>query len=112
MITMKIQLTSVMVDDHDKALAFYTDILGSVKKAELPVDEYKWLTVVSPDGPDDIELTLEPAGYPFARTFQQELFAKGIPATAFAVDDIQAEYERLRNLGVEFTAEPTPQGPV
>jgi len=109
---MKIQLTSVMVDDQDKALAFYTDILGFVKKTEFPVGEFKWLTVVSPDGPDDIELALEPAGYPFARTFQQELFANGIPATAFAVDDIQAEYDRLRALGVEFTSEPTEQGPV
>jgi catechol 2,3-dioxygenase-like lactoylglutathione lyase family enzyme len=110
--TMKIQLTSVMVDDQDKALAFYTNILGFVKKTEFPVGEFKWLTVVSPEGPDDIELSLEPAGYPFAKTFQQELFANGIPATAFAVDDIQAEYERLTSHGVEFTSEPTAQGPV
>jgi catechol 2,3-dioxygenase-like lactoylglutathione lyase family enzyme len=112
MITMKIQLTSVMVDDQEKALVFYTDILGFVKKTEIPVGEFRWLTVVSPDGPDDIELSLEPAGYPFAKTFQQELFANGIPATAFAVDDIQAEYDRLGALGVEFTSEPTEQGPV
>ena len=109
---MKIQLSSVMVEDQAKAFTFYTEILGFIKKTEIPMGEFTWLTVVSPDGPDDVELALEPVGYPFAKTYQQELFAHGIPLTAFAVDDIQAEYERLKSLGVEFTSDPTAAGPV
>jgi catechol 2,3-dioxygenase-like lactoylglutathione lyase family enzyme len=108
---MKIKLTSVLVDDQDKALAFYTDILGFVKRTDIPVGEYKWLTVVSPDGPDDVELLLEPNENPAASTFQKAIHEQGIPATAFAVDDVQAEYERLKGRGVAFTMEPTAMGP-
>jgi catechol 2,3-dioxygenase-like lactoylglutathione lyase family enzyme len=108
---MKIKLSSVLVDDQDKALKFYTEVLGFVKKAELPVGKFKWLTVVSPEGPDDIELLLEPNENPAAQTFQKALFEQGIPLTAFAVDDIQKEYERLKSLGVVFRTEPTSMGP-
>ncbi|MGH8078083.1 MAG: VOC family protein [Lysobacter sp.] len=108
---MKIQLTSVMVDDQDKALAFYTDVLGFVKKHDLPLGEYKWLTVVSPEGPGDIELLLEPNANPAAQVFQKALVEQGIPATAFAVDDIHSEYERLTKLGVSFRSPPTQHGP-
>lgn len=108
---MKIKLTSVLVRDQDKALQFYTQVLGFVKKTEIPLGEFKWLTVVSPEGPDDIELLLEPNDNPAAKAFQDALFEQGIPLTAFAVDDIQAEYERLRALGVVFTGEPTSMGP-
>jgi catechol 2,3-dioxygenase-like lactoylglutathione lyase family enzyme len=108
----KIKLTSIMVDDQTKALEFYTQVLGFVKRAEIPVGEYRWLTVVSPDGPPDIELVLEPNANPAARTFQEALFKQGIPLTAFEVDDIQAEFARLRARGVAFTMEPTPSGPV
>ena len=109
---MKIQLTSVLVEDQDKALKFYTEVLGFVKKQDMPVGKFKWLTVVSPEGPGDIELLLEPNENPAAKTFQQALFKQGIPATAFAVDDIQSEHERLKKLGVVFKTEPTKMGPV
>jgi catechol 2,3-dioxygenase-like lactoylglutathione lyase family enzyme len=109
---MKIKLTSVLVDDQDKALTFYTEVLGFVKKMDIPVGKFKWLTVVSPDGPDDIELVLEPNDNPAARTYQQAIFKSGIPATAFAVDDIQREFERMKQAGVAFTKEPTKAGPV
>ncbi len=108
---LKIKLTSVMVDDQDRALKFYTEALGFVKKQDVPVGEFKWLTVVSPAGPDDIELLLEPTGVPAAKVFQKALFEQGIPLTAFAVDDIQGEYERLKGLGVAFTMPPTAAGP-
>ena len=108
---MKIKLTSVMVDDQDKALKFYTEVLGFVKKTEIPVGKFKWLTVVSPEGPDDIELLLEPNENPAAKTYQKALFEQGIPLTAFAVDEIQKEYERLKKLGVVFKAPPTSAGP-
>ncbi|MCC7106284.1 MAG: VOC family protein [Chloroflexi bacterium] len=104
---MKIQLTSVMVDDQARALTFYTEVLGFVKKADLPVGEFRWLTVVSPEGHDDVELALEPTGMPAARTFQQALYEAGIPLTAFASADIQQEYERLKALGVVFRSGPT-----
>jgi catechol 2,3-dioxygenase-like lactoylglutathione lyase family enzyme len=104
---MKIKLTSVLVDDQAKALKFYTEILGFVKKQDFPVGEFKWLTVVSPDEPDGTELLLEPNDNPAARTFQRAIFEQGIPLAAFVVDDIQAEYERLRKLGVVFNIEPT-----
>ena len=107
---MKIQLTSVFVDDQDKALRFYTDVLGFVKKNDLPVGEFRWLTVVSPDGPDEIELFLEPNDNPAARTYQAALFEQGIAANAFAVDDIEAEYRRLNDVGVAFRIEPTAAG--
>ena len=104
---MKINLSSVYVNDQDKALVFYTEILGFVKKTELPVGEFRWLTVVSPEGSDEIELVLEPDAHPAAKAYQEAIFADGIPATAFAVDDIEAEYERLKKQGVVFRMEPT-----
>ncbi len=107
---MKIQLSSVMVDGQDKALRFYTEVLGFAKKRDIPLGEARWLTVVSPDGRDDIELLLEPNSNPAAKTFQKAMFEQGIPLTAFAVDDIQKEYARLKKLGVEFTMEPTNMG--
>ena len=108
---MKIKLTSVFVDDQDKALKFYVDVLGFIKKEDMPAGEFKWLTVVSPEGPDDIELLLEPNNNPAAKTYQQAIFDQGIPATAFVVDDIHKEYERLKEQGVEFSMEPTESGP-
>jgi predicted enzyme related to lactoylglutathione lyase len=104
---MKIKLTSVMVEDQDKALKFYTEVLGFVKKTDIPVGEFKWLTVVSPEGPDDIELALEPNENPAAKTFQKAIYEQGIPLTAFAVEDIQKEYDRMEKLGVVFTMKPT-----
>jgi len=113
---MKITLTSVFVDDQEKALKFYTEILGFVKKNDIPLGEARWLTVTSSEDPNGIELLLEPdwnpAISPTAREFKLGLFNAGIPFTMFAVDDIQQEYERLRGLGVSFTLEPTPAGPV
>jgi len=109
---MRINLTSVLVDDQDKALAFYTDILGFQKKTEIPLGEARWLTVVSPDDPDGVELVLEPDAHPAARPFKAALVEDGIPYTSFAVEDVQTEFERLRELGVRFTQEPTEMGPV
>jgi catechol 2,3-dioxygenase-like lactoylglutathione lyase family enzyme len=109
---MRINLTSVLVDDQDKALAFYTDVLGFRKKTEIPLGEARWLTVVSPDDPDGVELVLEPDAHPAARPFKAALVEDGIPYTSFAVEDVQAEFERLRDLGVRFTQEPTEMGPV
>ena len=109
---MRIKLTSIMVDDQDKALKFYTEVFGFVKKTEIPVGPYKWLTVISPEGPDDIELSLEPNANPAGRTFQEAIFTQGIPIAAFEVSDIQAEYTRLKSLGVVFTQPPTAAGPV
>lgn len=108
---MKIKLSSVLVDDQEKALRFYTEILGFVKKHDIPLGEARWITVVSPEGPDDIELVLEPNGNPAARAFTTALHQQGIPLTAFAVDDIAAEYARLRERGVAFVMPPTPTGP-
>ena len=108
---MKIKLSSVMVGDQEKALKFYTELLGFVKKTDIPAGGARWLTVVSPEGPDDIELLLEPTGFPPAKTYQRALFDAGIPLTAFAVDDIQKEYDRLRSLGVTFRTAPTKMGP-
>ena len=107
----KIKLSSLMVDDQAKALAFYTDVLGFQKKHDIPVGEYRWITVTAP-GRDDLELTLEPNANPAAKTFQQAMFAQNIPLTAFEVDDIEAEYARLTKLGVAFTKKPTNVGPV
>jgi catechol 2,3-dioxygenase-like lactoylglutathione lyase family enzyme len=109
---MRINLASVLVDDQDKALRFYTDVLGFRKKVEIPLGEARWLTVVSPEDPDCVELLLEPDGHPAARPFKEALVADGIPYTSFAVDDVRAEYERLRGLGVTFTQGPTEMGPV
>jgi catechol 2,3-dioxygenase-like lactoylglutathione lyase family enzyme len=108
----RINLTSVLVDDQDKALRFYTEVLGFVKKTEVPLGEHRWLTVVSPEDPDGVELVLEPDGHPAVRPFKEALVADGIPFTSFAVADVQAEYDRLTRLGVTFTQEPTVMGPV
>lgn len=109
---MKIKLNSIFVDNQDKALAFYTEILGFIKRSEIPVGEFKWLTVVSPEGPHDIELVLEPNANPAAKTFQKAIFNQGIPITAFEVENIHAEFERLKDLGVKFSVEPTQTGAV
>jgi catechol 2,3-dioxygenase-like lactoylglutathione lyase family enzyme len=109
---MKIKLTSVLVDDQEKALAFYTEVLGFVKKQEIPVGEAKFLTVVSPDEPDGVELLLEPDGNPASKTFKRAIVEQGIPFAAFQVEDIQREYERMKGLGVTFTQEPIQMGPV
>ena len=103
---MKINVTSVFVDDQDKALRFYTDVLGFVKKTEIPLGETRWLTVVSPDEPDGTELLLEPDGHPAVGPFKRALVEDGIPYTSFAVEDAWAEFERLSALGVRFTQEP------
>ena len=110
---MRINLTSVLVDDQEKALRFYTEVLGFVMKHDVPMGgEDRWLTVVSPESPDGTELLLEPSGHPAAKPFKDALVADGIPYASFAVDDVAAEYERLRGLGVRFTQEPTEMGPV
>jgi glyoxylase I family protein len=109
---MRIKLTSLMVDDQSKALKFYTEVLGFQKKHEIPMGEFRWLTVTSPEGPD-VELSLEPNVNPAARTFQEAMFAQKIPMTAFEVSDIEAEYKRLtENHGVVFLTKPTQAGPV
>ena len=108
---MKIKLNSVMVDDQDKALKFYTEVLGFQKKVEVPVGDYKWLTVVSPDEPDGTEVVLEPNSNPASKVYQKALFDQGIPLTAFEVEDTQREYERLQKLGVVFSMTPTRMGP-
>ena len=102
----RITISSVFVDDQEKALRFYTDVLGFVKKFDIPLGPFRWLTVVSPDGPDGMELLLEPNDNPAAKTFQSSIYEQGIPATTFAVDDIHEEYERLTTLGVVFKGEP------
>jgi len=109
---MRIKLASIMVDDQDKALKFYTEVFGFVKKHDIPVGEFRWITVVSPDGPGDVELALEPNANPAAKTFQEELLRQGIPLTAFEVTDIQREFQRLKARGVVFTMEPTKAGPM
>jgi catechol 2,3-dioxygenase-like lactoylglutathione lyase family enzyme len=108
----RINLTSVLVDDQDKALRFYTDVLGFVKKTEVPVGAHRWLTVVSPEDPDGVELVLEPDEHPAVRPFKEALVADGIPFTSFAVADVHAEFDRLNGLGVTFTQEPAEMGPV
>jgi catechol 2,3-dioxygenase-like lactoylglutathione lyase family enzyme len=110
---MRINLTSVLVDNQEQALQFYTGVLGFVLKHDVPMGgEDRWLTVVSPQDPDGTELLLEPSGHPAAKPFKDALVADGIPFTSFAVDDVQAEFERLRDLGVRFTQEPADMGPV
>jgi len=110
---LKIKLNAIMVSDQDKALKFYTEVLGFVKGKDIPVGgPYRWLTVISPDGHPDVELVLEPNANPVGRTFQEGLFKQGIPATAFEVDDIQAEFQRLKAQGVVFTMEPSRMGAV
>jgi catechol 2,3-dioxygenase-like lactoylglutathione lyase family enzyme len=109
---MKIVLTSVLVDDQDKALRFYTQVLGFRKKTEIPMGAARWLTVVAPDDPDGIELVLEPDSHPAAGPFKRALVEDGIPFTSFGVQDVQSEYDRLRKAGVKFTQPPLDMGPV
>jgi len=109
---MKIVVTSVFVDDQDKALQFYTTVLGFRKKTEIPLGEARWLTVVAPDDPDGIQLLLEPDGHPAVGPFKRALVDDGIPFASFAVEDVHAEYERLRSAGVRFTQAPVEMGPV
>ena len=109
---MRIVLTSVMVKDQQKALEFYTDVLGFVKKTDVPLGEHRWITLVSPEDPEGTELLLEPLGHPAAKTFQKALHADGIPLTSFGVADVHKEHERLTARGVRFTMPPTAMGPV
>lgn len=107
---MRIGHLSILVDDQDKALAFYTEVLGFVKKTEIPIGEFRWLTVVDPANPDGVELVLEPDQHPAAGAFKKALVADGIPVTMFGVPDVAAEYERLTALGVRFTQAPLNMG--
>jgi predicted enzyme related to lactoylglutathione lyase len=109
---MRINLSSIMVDDQEKALKFYTEKLGFIKKTDLPVGEYRWLTVTSPDGPEGIELVLEPMGFLPAREYQKALYGAGIPITAFLSNDIHEEYELLKSRGVKFRSEPQSMGAI
>jgi catechol 2,3-dioxygenase-like lactoylglutathione lyase family enzyme len=109
---MRIKLTSVLVDDQQKALEFYTDVLGFVKRQDVPVGEARWLTVVSPEDPDGPELLLEPDSHPAAGPFKAALVDDGMPYTSFAVDDVEREFRRLSDRGVRFTQEPLQMGPV
>ncbi|MEV6568825.1 VOC family protein [Streptomyces kronopolitis] len=109
---MRIRLCSIFVDNQEKALQFYTDVLGFVKKNDVPLGDDRWLTVVSPEAPDGTELLLEPSSHPAVKPYREALFADGIPATSFAVDDVRAEFDRLRGIGVHFTQDPTEMGPV
>ena len=109
---MRINLASILVDDQDKALRFYTEVLGFVKKTDIPMGEHSWLTVVSPEAPDGVELVLEPDQHPAARPFKEALVADGIPFTSFAVDDVTVAHAELSRRGVVFTQPPTQMGPV
>ena len=109
---MRINLASIHVDDQQKALRFYTEVLGFRKKNDVPMGEHSWLTVVSPEEPDGVELVLEPSDHPAVNPYKEALVADGIPFTSFAVPDVQAEFERLTGLGVRFTQEPASMGPV
>ncbi|MVU76033.1 VOC family protein [Nocardia sp. ET3-3] len=109
---MRIYITSVFVDDQQKALDFYTDVLGFTKKHDVPLGEARWLTVVSPEDPEGTELLLEPSGHPVVGPYKAGLVASGIPAASFQVGDVRSEYDRLTARGVKFTQDPTPAGPV
>ena len=109
---MKIVVTSVFVDDQERALQFYTRVLGFVKKRDIPLGHARWLTVVAPNDPDGTELVLEPDGHPAVGPFKHALVNDGIPFTSFAVEDVHAEHQRLRSLGVTFTQPPAEMGPV
>jgi len=109
---MRINITSVFVDDQQKALRFYTEVLGFQKKTDVPVGDFAWLTVVSPEAPDGVELLLEPDNHPAVKPFRDALLEDGIPVTSFAVDDVRAEYERLSAKGVRFLQPPVDHGPV
>jgi len=109
---MQIRLATVMVDNQENALRFYTAVLGFVKNKDIPMGPFRWLTVSSPEGAEGVELVLEPMGFVPAQTYQKALFAAGIPATAFLTSDIQSEYGRLKALGVSFRGEPKSMGPI
>lgn len=109
---MRIHVTSVLVENQDEALRFYTEVLGFVKKVEVPLGDHRWITVVSPDDPDGCELLLEPDSHPAAKPWKAALINDGIPSTSFAVDDVHSECDRLRGLGVRFTQDPLRVGPV
>jgi catechol 2,3-dioxygenase-like lactoylglutathione lyase family enzyme len=109
---MRIHLASIFVDDQEKAVRFYTETLGFEKKEDVPVGEHRWLTVTSPGEADGTQLVLEPDAHPAVKPFKDALVDDGIPFTSFAVEDVEAEYERLRGLGVRFTQQPTDLGPV
>ena len=109
---MKIVVTSVLVDDQEKALRFYTDVLGFIKKNDIPMGQFRWLTVVSPGDANGVELLLEPDQHPAAKPFKRALVEDGIPFTSFGVEDVQAEYDRLLKAGVHFTQPPVAMGPV
>jgi catechol 2,3-dioxygenase-like lactoylglutathione lyase family enzyme len=111
-IAMKITLTSVHVDDQAKALRFYTDVLRFRMKNDVPIGEHRWLTVVSPEDPDGVELLLEPSDHPAVRPYKEALVGDGIPFTSFAVEDVNAEFERLKARGVRFTQKPAEMGPM
>lgn len=108
----RIHVTNVLVDDQEKALKFYTGVLGFLKKTEIPMGEHKWLTVVSPGEQSGVELLLEPMAFTPAKTYQKALKDAGIPYTSFAVDNLEVEYERLTSIGVKFSVEPKEMGPV
>jgi catechol 2,3-dioxygenase-like lactoylglutathione lyase family enzyme len=108
----RIVVTSVLVDDQDKALRFYSDVLGFVKKHDVPLGLHRWLTVVSPENPDGVELLLEPDEHPACKPFKRALVEDGIPWTSFDVTNVRAEYQRLVDAGVRFTQPPVEMGPV
>jgi catechol 2,3-dioxygenase-like lactoylglutathione lyase family enzyme len=108
----RINLAGIHVDDQEKALRFYTEVLGFVKKTDVPLGEHRWLTVVSPEEPDGVELVLEPSDHPAVKPYKEALVADGIPFTSFAVTDVHAEFDRLKGMGVTFTQEPTAMGQV
>ena len=107
---MKIIVTSIFVQDQEKALKFYTEKLGYIKKHDVPVGEYRWIALVSPETPEGTELILEPNNHPAAKAYQEKLFEEGVPVTMFGVADVQKEYDRLLDLGVKFTMKPTKMG--
>ena len=109
---MKIVVTSVLVDDQEKALRFYADVLGFIKRTDVPMGQFRWLTVVSSEDTDGVELLLEPDQHPAARPFKRALVDDGIPFTSFGVEDVKAEYDRLLKAGVHFTQPPVAMGPV
>ena len=109
---MRIMLSSVMVDDQEKALRFYTGVLGFVKQADIPMGEFRWLTVASPEGVHGVELVLEPMGFPPAKNYQRALFEAGIPITAFMTTDLHEEYAQLQARGVKFRGQPKKLGPI
>jgi catechol 2,3-dioxygenase-like lactoylglutathione lyase family enzyme len=111
-VLVQIKYVSVLVEDQERAVQFYTNVLGFKKVVDVPVGEARWLTVASPDGPDGVELLLEPTAFPPAREYQKALFGAGIPATAFVTADIRGDFERMTSAGVVFRGEPVDMGTV